>query len=66
MRINRKYVIGYDQDRQCIYGKDEDGNSKWIDPFTLKEAKKEMGKFDKNENNEKPVIYKLVPIKNKR
>jgi hypothetical protein len=38
MRKYRKYVVGFDQDDQTIYGCNKGVDDKWIDPLSKKEA----------------------------
>ena len=65
-RIKRKkkvYVVGYDGDRQRIYGKDVvinlDRTTSYLDPMTEFQAKNYL----KTMPDKGAVIYKLVPIK---
>jgi len=60
MRKLKRYVVGFDQDRQCIYGKDRHGKVEYADPMTLSQAKRKL-----RELNGRPAkaIYKLVPVK---
>lgn len=62
-RKKKLYVVGYDGDGQCLYGKDIIGNldktPDYIDPMTEFQAKNYLKKMPNNE----AVIYKLVPVK---
>lgn len=55
-RKSRKYVIGYNDDRQPVYGK---GDSEWIRPMLKKEIKWGLSLF----RRPSAVVYELVPVK---
>lgn len=60
------YVVGYEGDGQCVYGKpEEDGSSNYITPLTLIQAKMLAKKIvDKRcKIIDKSVVYKLVRVK---
>ena len=60
------YVIGYEGERQCIYGKDKDNKSEFCDPMTLFQAKQSVKKtfcFFNNGYLRKTCVYKLVKVK---
>ena len=65
MRKYRKYVVGWDNDENCVYGKDKPNESHWADPMSITEAKKYVN--DLNEYNSgrkvRAIIYELVPKK---
>ncbi len=63
MRRHRKYVVGYDNDWNPVYGKPSLGSDtaegpSCVDPFTLREAQRYLRKMV----SRNPVIYKLVPL----
>ena len=61
MRKKKKYVVGFNDDQQCVYGKNKAGEDcMWVDPMTIFDAKREMKKL---KGKPTPVIYKLVPVK---
>ena len=59
MRKKKKYVVGYDNDWQCVYGKE---NDHFVSPVTLNQSKRIL----KTLYSPKAVIYELVPIKAKK
>lgn len=64
MRKKKLYVVGYDGDREVLFGKNafyED----CIFPFTSAQAKSEFKSLDKNVKVE-AVIYKLVKVDPKK
>ncbi len=58
-KLNR-YLVGFDQDYQTVYGKNEDGKFKWADPMTLKQARKQLKQLYGRKSK---AIYKLVPVR---
>ena len=67
MKSNRKkrlYVVGFDTDRDCIYGKTISKDLKFIDSLTINEAKKHYKELHLSEDFKiQRAIYKLVRIK---
>jgi len=62
MRKKKKYLVGYDQDYQCVYGKADSGKIKdvsYTDPMTIYDAKLKL----KQMYNEGAVIYELKRVK---
>lgn len=59
------YVIGYEGEGQCIYGKDENKLSMFCDPMTLFQAKQSVKKIFcfNNSHLRKTFVYKLVKVK---
>lgn len=60
----KRFVVGFDNDKQTIYGKDYSTGGvsevRWADPMTLLQARRKLkeltGKVPK-------TIYKLVPVR---
>lgn len=66
MRKYKKYVVGFDGDKQVVYGPDKHDSSTYIDVMGIKEVTKkykEMIKDNEYYDHPKIVIYELVPIK---
>ena len=63
MRKTKRYMVGFDQDYQTIYGKDEDGKCMYADPMTLRQAERKLRDLD---GGVPKTIYKLVPVKARR
>ena len=59
VRKTHRYMIGFDQDRSTIYGKDEGGKAMYADPMTLKEARRKLKDLEGTDK----TVYKLVPVK---
>jgi hypothetical protein len=53
-------MVGYDQEHQTVYGKDDDGKFRWADPMTLLQARRKLKEL---EDTPIKTIYKLVPVK---
>lgn len=64
----RNYVIGYEGNGQCAYGNGSFDSRKWVDLFTLKEAKKEAKKLVTQTGNKtiRGVVYKLVKVRGEK
>jgi hypothetical protein len=66
MRRYRKYVIGYDYDRDIIYGKEEHNKLTFVNPMTLKQAVGQLAATTTEDNGRirtiKQVVYELVPV----
>ena len=66
MRKKKIFVVGYDGDHQCVYGKDKlDGYTKVADycqPMTAFDAKRKLKDLISPEG----VIYRLVPVDPKK
>lgn len=58
MRKKKLYVVGYDGDIQCVYGKDVGAVSQWAQPMTAFDAKRKL----KDLQCKGGVIYKLVKV----
>lgn len=64
MRKKKIYVVGYDDDIECVYGKDKRDSedrvnlSQFCDPMTVYDAKRKL----KEMIDTGAVIYKLVPV----
>ena len=59
------YVVGYEGEGQCVYGKEVEVKYNWIDLLTLWQAQK-LAKKIVSQNGKKinkSVIYKLVEVK---
>lgn len=54
------YVVGFEGQYQCIYGKDENTSSKWVQPLTLIQAKKQVRELCTSTSRR--CIYKLVKV----
>lgn len=66
MRKYKKYVVGFDGDKQVIYGSDNLDSATYIDAMGIKEAIKKQKKLIEYNNpykHPKVVLYELVPIK---
>lgn len=62
-RSKHEYLVGYEGDNQCRYGKDSTrSDSNWVDPMTLWQAKRYVKRLDQND---KPRIFRLVPVRAK-
>jgi hypothetical protein len=60
----KRYMVGYDDDNQTIYGKDEDGDYRFADPFTLAQAAAQVKRINKLAGwGRAMTIYKLVPVR---
>ena len=59
------YLVGYQGEGQCVYGKEEEGRG-FVDPLTLLQAKRLVKKIVTltRRGKIKSVVYKLVEIKN--
>ncbi len=57
MRKKNKYMVGYDSDRQTVYG----GDGEYADAMTLKQAEKRLGELWSTKFQR--AIYKLVSVK---
>ncbi len=58
----KRYLVGYDDDRQTIYGSNENGKYQYADPMTLAGAKR---KVKRDSCSRKLTIYKLVVVRDK-
>ena len=69
MRKRKKYVVGFDDDGQNIYGLDVNDSSTYMDAMGIKEATriqkemKEMIECNNDYKHPKIIIYELVPIR---
>lgn len=61
-RKRNRYLVGFDQDNQTVYGKSETlGEFRWADPMTLTQARLKLRELGRS-----PVpkcVYKLVPVR---
>ena len=67
MRKKKLYVVGYDGDIQCVYGKNKKNEFgveivQWCNPMTAFAAKRKH----KNMPSKGAVIYKLVKVDPKK
>jgi hypothetical protein len=61
MRHKNKYVIGYDDDYNPVYGKaEENDNLVYVNPMTLKKATKKIRELV---SNYPKAVYKLVKVR---
>lgn len=61
MRKKKKYLVGYDDDYQCVYGKAGSKKLKdvsFTDPMTISDARKKLKHLEGGD----AVIYKLVRL----
>lgn len=58
-KTRHKYLVGYEGDNQCVYGKDFELVAQWADPLTLKQAVERIKELDGNSDRH---IYKLVSV----
>ncbi len=59
----KRYLVGYDQEHQTIYGKNEHGRTMYADPMTLKQAQRILKQL---ESHVSKTIYKLVPVRQRK
>lgn len=60
-RAKHEYVVGFKGDHEVIYGREDEGEAKWVDKCTLAQAKRIAGKLDSSQGMAR-TIYKLVPV----
>jgi hypothetical protein len=62
----KRYMVGFDQDRQTVYGRDEkrtsdsDTGVRYADAMTLLQAQRKLRQL---QGKPAKTIYKLVPIR---
>lgn len=61
MKRNR-YVHGWKGYIQCVYGKDGNGPWNWVQPCTLREAKRIKANVQSHKKHDY-IIYKLAVVK---
>ena len=59
MRNTHRYMVGFDEDHQTIYGKDEGGECIYADPMTLRQARRKLQDLE----GAAKTVYKLVPVR---